>query len=262
MNLNKWFPIYMKALYILSQTYLKTYDSPDPDGKRPTKEEIKYAFKCFIQSLINIVPDEMTKEKLQGYVYMNQYVEETLMSNEKISSFLKVNTIIKNLMTESKRSFYNDSSFLDLCLNSEYTMLCWVYLMHAYIIILLNKYGNYLTIPNFNDMYDMFKIEKITKDDWGNSLWFIIHMSALHGAGDMEDLFYNYKSMLSCLQYLLPCPKCRAHLRNNLAKIEIDYCKNSRENLFECSWRLHNIVNKDLGKPQPTLQEAKGYFAF
>ncbi len=252
----------MKALYILSQTYLKTYDAPDPDGKRPTNEEIKYAFKCFIQSLINVLPDEMTKEKLQGYIYMNQYVEDTLMSNDKIRSFLKVNTIITNLLKESKRNFYNETTFLDLCLNSEYTMICWVYLMHSYVIILLNKYGNYLTIPNFNDMYEMFKIEKITKDDWGNSIWFIIHTSALHGSGNMEDLFYNYKSMLSCLQYLLPCPKCRAHLRNNLTKIDIDYCRTSRENLFECSWRLHNIVNQDLGKPQPTLQEARGYFKY
>ena len=77
---------------------------------------------------------------------------------------------------------------------------------------------------------------------------------------NIDDLFYNYKSMLNCLQYLLPCPKCRAHLRNNLTKIDIDYCRKSRENLFECSWRLHNIVNQDLGKYQPSLQEARNFY--
>ena len=78
----------------------------------------------------------------------------------------------------------------------------------------------------------------------------------------MYDIFENYKTMLSCLQYILPCPKCRQHLIDNLALIDIDNCGNDRIALFRCSWELHNIVNESLGKRKPSFQEALGYYQF
>jgi hypothetical protein len=102
----------------------------------------------------------------------------------------------------------------------------------------------------------------LSKEEWGNSLWFVMHVSALYGTGDIYSIFENYKAMLSCMQYILPCPKCREHLINNLAYIDIDNCGGDRMALFRCSFDLHNIVNESLGKRQPSFQEALGYYQF
>jgi len=262
LKLNVWFPTYLRCLYIMSQTYKSTYETPDPDGKRPTDQEITYAFKCFITSMINTMPDSFTKEKIQSFLFMTNYASDLLLKEPSLQSFFNIYSYMKDEVKKGTSMFYNNTAFLDYCLQSEFTMTCWVYLLQSYMIIVTNKYGGYTGIPKFTDITTEYNIKRITKDDWGNAIWFIIHVSAMWGSGDMEELFYNYKAMLSCLQYLLPCPKCRAHLRNNLSKIDIDYCRMSRDALFECSWRLHNIVNQDLGKPQPTLQSARAMYQF
>ena len=142
-------------------------------------------------------------------------------------------------------------------------MFKWVFLLQSYIYINMNKYGNYIMLPSFNKTLELYKTDNMTKDDWGRVLWFIIHTTALYSTLNMCETFENYKAMLSCLQYLLPCPKCRGHLRANLSLINIDYCKKqNKESLFEFSWKLHNIVNKSLGKYQPSLSDARGYYNF
>ena len=111
-------------------------------------------------------------------------------------------------------------------------------------------------------MLELYNIDKINKYDWGRPIWFILHTVALYGSVDVYTTFKEYKQMLTCLQYLLPCTKCRTHLSNNLTKISIDTCARTREDLFQCSWELHNIVNKDTNKPVLSLDEAKSIYIF
>jgi hypothetical protein len=256
LKVSVWFPKYIKCLFIFSQTYLSTFQMPDPDGFYADKEKLKVSMKCFTQTLVNLVPDTYLKDKMLSFIFMNNYVKEILFNEQSLSSFFDVYDDIYKVINKTSSVNYNNTAFLDYCLESEETMFLWVYLLQSYIYILQNRYGNYIKLPTLNDCKKLYSIDHLSKDDWGNVTWFILHTSAMYGKGEGDEIFYNYKALLSCLQFLLPCPKCRSHLRDNLAKIDIDYCKSSQLKLFECSWRLHNVVNESLGKYQPTLKEA------
>lgn len=245
-KVDKWLWKYFKAMFIISRTY------------NPEDEVQVMSLKCFYQNVINLMPNRYLKNKFIEYVYMTSTVKTMLLSNPDLQQFFNIYSNVAEVVKYSSNQF----EFLDFCLKSNFTAFIWVYLMQSYYIILLNKYGNFVKIPSFNNFKSSYDPDKLSKDDWGNSLWFIIHVSALYGTGDMYDIFENYKAMLSCLQYLLPCPKCRQHLINNLGMIDIDNCGSDRISLFRCSWELHNIVNESLGKKKPSLQEAIGYYQF
>lgn len=257
--LNVWFPVYMKALFIFSQTYKSTFTKPDEDGFYADEDKLNLSFKCFIISLFNILPDQYMKDKMLSFIYMDQTVSNLLLSEDRLKSFFNSYPSIKKEMQTYSNS---DTHFLDYCIKDEFTMFMWVYLLQSYIFILMNKVGNNIQIKSLNETKSIYNTDSMSKDDWGNVIWFILHTASLYSVAPMEELFYNFKAMLSCLQYLLPCPKCRAHLRQNLTKIYIDYCKESKLKLFECSWKLHNIVNESLNKYQPTLQEALNYYIY
>jgi len=245
-KVDKWIWTYFRSMFILSRTFNQE------DEMQVT------SIKCFVQNVINLMPNSYLKSKFTEYVYMNSNVKNLLLSNPDLQQFFRVYSNIAEVMKYSSSQF----EFLDYCSKSNFSMFIWIYLMQAYFIILLNKYGNYIKIPKFNEFRSSYDPDKLSKDDWGNSLWFIMHTSAIYAAGEMYEVFENYKAMLSCLQYILPCPKCKQHLIDNLANIDIDNCAGSRTALFRCSWELHNIVNESLGKRQPSLQEAMGYYKF
>lgn len=245
-KVDKWLWTYFKSMFILSRTY------------NPEDEIQVMSIKCFFQNVINLMPNKYIKTKFTEYVYMNSNVKNMLLTNPDLQSFFKIYSNITEVIKYSSNQF----EFLDFCLKSNFTAFIWVYLMQAYYITLLNKYGNYVKIPSFNEFKASYEPDRLSKDDWGNSLWFVMHVSALYGTGDVYSIFENYKAMLSCLQYILPCPKCRQHLIDNLAYIDIDSCGSDRMALFKCSWELHNIVNESLGKRQPSFQEALGYYNF
>ena len=245
-KVDKWLWTYFKSMFILS----RTFNSND--------EMQVTSMKCFVQNVINLMPNNYIKSRFIEYVYMNSNVKNLLLSNPDLQQFFKVYSNIAEIIKYSSTQY----EFLDYCSQSNFSMFIWVYLMQAYYIILLNKHGSFVKIPKFNDFRSSYDPDKLSKDDWGNSLWFIIHTSALYSSGEMYDVFENYKTMLSCLQYILPCPKCKQHLIDNLSLIDIDSCAESRMSLFRCSWELHNIVNESLGKRQPSLQEAMGYYKF
>jgi len=97
---------------------------------------------------------------------------------------------------------------------------------------------------------------------WGNAVWFIIHLTALYAPQPLDQSFESFKQMLNALRFILPCSKCRSHLTQNLQYIDFDHCAKSNEDLFKCSWKLHNIVNKSENKPLMSLQDAFSMYTF
>jgi hypothetical protein len=86
--------------------------------------------------------------------------------------------------------------------------------------------------------------------------WFLLHTCSLYAPEPIDQSFRQYYDMMKALRYLLPCPKCRTHLTQNLHYIDFERCPRTREELFKCSWKLHNIVNQSNQKPTIGLQEA------
>ena len=95
---------------------------------------------------------------------------------------------------------------------------------------------------------------------WGPPFWLVIHITALaypqkpsYGEKKAAKEFYE------SLQFTLPCPMCRHHLKDHLIKYPITPHLDRREDLFKWTVMLHNEVNKSLNKPSMTEIEALLY---
>jgi hypothetical protein len=97
------------------------------------------------------------------------------------------------------------------------------------------------------------------KSFWGPSTWCMIHNAA---ASYNPEHIISFKQFIYSLQYLLPCEYCRNHLMNNLTILPIGYEElSSNEKLFLWSFKLHDLVNKQLGKTTPYSYEfIKNYY--
>lgn len=94
-------------------------------------------------------------------------------------------------------------------------------------------------------------------DKWGRHLWKSIHYIALGYPQNPDDAIkLAYKNFYINLWYYIPCYKCSNNYKEHLKELNIDFFLESPEKLFEWSVLLHNIVNRDLGKQQITLQDA------
>lgn len=96
---------------------------------------------------------------------------------------------------------------------------------------------------------------------WGPIFWMTIHIVAL---GYSDDPSYGEKraakEFYEGLQFLIPCPKCREHYRDNLRTNPITPSLDNRRDLFKWTVNMHNIVNKQLGKPVVSEEEALAFF--
>ena len=85
---------------------------------------------------------------------------------------------------------------------------------------------------------------------WGPSTWNFLHLSVLAEPDDFDKgRLILYKQLYTLLQELLPCEKCRLHLKDNMKHLKnIESLKTKRE-LFDWTTELHNRVNKINNKP-------------
>lgn len=239
--LSTWWNWYSKGLFILALFW-------NPEENKKEMEESMY---CFLTSLFKMFPTSNIRLLASDFLLMKPYVIELLKQNCKnffqtYPSYLEALQLSENIQ----------DGFLRVCLQSSDSLFIFIYLFQCFILIMHNKQGHNVNIPHFVDMKYLYDPEKIDKFDWGRPLWFILHTIALYAPEPLTESFKHYKQILSCLQHLLPCPKCRFHLSENLQKINIDQCSRTRQELFKCSWDLHNIVNKDTNKPILSFYEA------
>jgi len=85
---------------------------------------------------------------------------------------------------------------------------------------------------------------------WGPSLWHFLHtMSFNYPVKPSCDDKKEYMNFIKSLRYILPCRYCRENLSRNLKEtgFSIKDMKN-RESFSRFVYRLHNHINKMLGK--------------
>ena len=88
---------------------------------------------------------------------------------------------------------------------------------------------------------------------WGNSTWLFFHVLA----EKIKDEEYNNEKenivkIIKGICNNLPCPDCRQHASNYMAKLNIRHIP-TKKLLIDLLFKFHNSVNKKLGKP--TLSE-------
>ena len=90
----------------------------------------------------------------------------------------------------------------------------------------------------------------IPPETWGPFFWHTIHIVAL---GYPTVPTYAHKKaareFYESLTILIPCPICRVHFTEHLAKHPITPHLDRRSDLFRWTILFHNEVNKSLNKP-------------
>lgn len=101
---------------------------------------------------------------------------------------------------------------------------------------------------------------------WGKYQWTTIHFVALGypkaPTESQKQYYFTYFSKI--LPEILPCLKCRKHLKQTL-QTEHPMTPSALANpdtLFEWTVSLHNVVNRRLGKPTLSLEEARGIYMY
>jgi hypothetical protein len=95
-------------------------------------------------------------------------------------------------------------------------------------------------------------------DTWGRYIWYSIHFIALdYPEKPTQEDAVKYKTFFENLGDVIPCYKCSVNYKRHMDQMPIDAHLASRDDLFAWTVSFHNIVNKELGKPVFTLEDAK-----
>ena len=88
---------------------------------------------------------------------------------------------------------------------------------------------------------------------WGTHLWAYIHTISLMNKPEEE-----VKACLKSIPDVIPCLACQFSFREICNEIDNIDC--SGHGLFEWTVDVHNRINKSLGKPELTYEEAISIF--
>lgn len=137
-------------------------------------------------------------------------------------------------------------------LENSFKLLQWSYQLNSYVHT--QYYGSgYIPFDKFREKYND---DNMTITVWSHPTWKMIHYYA--SKYDKTSKYaLSYKAFVSCLQFLLPCPKCRNHLKDNLANHPIDQYFSSEVDLFTWSYILHQTVSSQLGKVGIPIHDAR-----
>ena len=96
----------------------------------------------------------------------------------------------------------------------------------------------------------------MSKEQWGNATWFLVHTLSEKLAYDNHD---DVKELLNHLYNIctnLPCPDCSIHATELFSTANLHLITN-KEQLVSFFHLLHERVNQKLNKQGLTLQECK-----
>lgn len=96
---------------------------------------------------------------------------------------------------------------------------------------------------------------------WGSHAWSTLHLFAIGypKSPTYEDIV-AYKNFYENFWKVIPCYKCSVNYRRHLKEYPLDNYLTDNKKLFEWTVNLHNIVNKELGKPQMSIEDATNIY--
>jgi len=234
-----WINSFWKICHVMAVTY------------NPSNDITKRSVACFYQSLMEILPDPIIKKIMANFLSMNKQVQTTLLENKELNSFFLVHKDIKTSILKNPEDFFSTS------LKDSSSLFIWTYLFHSYYSIFTGE-----KVENLNTLREMYNKFTISKETWGNPIWSLLHFCSLYSSSAINPYCAKcFKAFVSCLRYCLPCPKCRKNLDANLYQLNIDNYLHTNTSLFEYTVNLHNLVNKEIGKPPLTIEEAYKIYA-
>ena len=101
----------------------------------------------------------------------------------------------------------------------------------------------------------------IPPSTWGPFFWHTMHLVAL---GYPSKPTYAEKraakEFFESFTHLIPCPTCKMHYAEHLKNNPLTPSLDTRHDLFQWTIRIHNLVNKDLGKPEYVDTDAIAFY--
>lgn len=92
---------------------------------------------------------------------------------------------------------------------------------------------------------------------WGPPTWFFLHSMTLSLPKEVPaERQLALKAIMENLPQVLPCPPCGQNLAKHMEKVPIEPHLGTRDSLVRWMVDLHNMVNRDIGKPELTQEEA------
>ena len=96
---------------------------------------------------------------------------------------------------------------------------------------------------------------------WGKYFWKVIHISALgYPMSPTQNDKETYALFYELIGKVLPCKKCVQNYARHFKNIPIEYFLDNKNDLFKWTVHLHNTVNKEVGKPQWSVEFAKHFY--
>lgn len=236
-NIDLWINQFWKCLHTMTRTY-------EPNSEQSDKT-VRESFSCFIQSLSGIIPSASMRALLQDFFVMGPQVQKVLLESKSLASFF---TVHRDILTEIQS---RPTSFFTWSLENGDKLFAWTFLLHSYFNLVVG-----LPIESYNVLRSQYHTSKISKESWANPIWYLLHSCSYYARPD-QHCNMCFRAFISCLQYAIPCGKCRTHLQQNLTKFNIDEYQNRPDGLFELTVDLHNLVNRQLGKAEIGIDEAK-----
>ena len=94
---------------------------------------------------------------------------------------------------------------------------------------------------------------------WGKCLWKSLHVVALgYPSEPTLDDRESYKYFFENFWKVLPCKKpCSQNYKRHLEELPIQPYLSNTDRLFEWTVILHNVVNKEVGKKEISIKEAR-----
>jgi hypothetical protein len=93
---------------------------------------------------------------------------------------------------------------------------------------------------------------------WGRYGWNFIHLVTVEYPNEpTENDKINYQNFFNSLQHVLPCKKCKEHIKEHMSANPLtNKILSTRMKLILWTIDLHNIVNKSIGKKELTYIDA------
>lgn len=93
--------------------------------------------------------------------------------------------------------------------------------------------------------------------EFGPHYWYMLHnMSLNYQMNPTKFARQKMRAFVEALPYLLPCKNCSEHAKEFMAGADLNKALTNRKTLFTFMWNFHNHVNKRLGKPEMSFNDA------
>lgn len=93
---------------------------------------------------------------------------------------------------------------------------------------------------------------------WGPAAWRTIHAFALQADKQGRQGYETFKNFLGNTSHMLPCEACQKHMNDYIFRMRTQY---GAQSMFEYTVHFHNDVNKRLGKPIMSLEQARSLWS-